>query len=186
MTSVDGLPGDWECVTVSLMGQTDFNHGWNEVDEESWRKQLENHERKTGDHPTYAQACMGMMVCPHCGKAVMCSDLPTGGTHVMDLSGVKGTGSSNLPWLNPEDISDKDKLKIDDAREPRTTRKKSQTVLFLDVTVQSTKKKHTWALRKGFTLDALIESLGTESDDWKGKSVSVVRGGNDGQYVNVA
>lgn len=106
---------------------------------------------------------------------------------MVDVSGMKGSGdNSRLPWLDAEDISDKDKLKIDDVREPRVTKKKNPVVVYLDVTVLSSKKKYTWSIRKGFTLDALIELLDGETDNWKGKTVTVVRGGNDGQYVNVA
>lgn len=105
----------------------------------------------------------------------------------MDVSNLKGSGGSErLPWLDAEDIQDKDKLKIDDVREPRQTKKKNPVVVYLDVTVASSKKKYTWSIRKGFTLDALIEALGGETDDWKNKNVNVVRGGNDGQYVNVS
>lgn len=105
----------------------------------------------------------------------------------MDLGNLKGSGGNGrLPWLNAEDIKDSDKLKVDECREPRATKKKSNVVVFIDVTVASSKKKHTWAIRKGFTLDSLIDLLGSETDDWKGKTVPVVRGGDEGQYVNVS
>lgn len=32
---------------------------------------------RTHDPPTYAQACMGMMVCPHCARALICGDVLT-------------------------------------------------------------------------------------------------------------
>lgn len=45
------------------MGNTDFQHGYNDPD------------YRTHDPPTYQQACMGILTCPHCGKAVMCGDV---------------------------------------------------------------------------------------------------------------
>lgn len=48
------------------MTQTDFEFGYNDPS---------NRDYKTDDPPTYQQACMGMMMCPHCGKAVICSDI---------------------------------------------------------------------------------------------------------------
>lgn len=104
----------------------------------------------------------------------------------MDVSGMKGKGgSSRLPWLDGQCIPDGKgtTLKIDAVREPR---KKGATVVFLDVTVAKDKKKYTWSIRKGFTLDALIDTLGAETDEWVGKSLPVVRGGDEGQYVNVS
>lgn len=47
------------------MGQTDFEFGYNDPS---------NRDYRTDDPPDYQQACMGMMVCPHCSKAVFCSD----------------------------------------------------------------------------------------------------------------
>lgn len=103
----------------------------------------------------------------------------------MDLGHLKGKGgSSRLPWLDGQCIPEKGAtLKIDAAREPR---KKGSTVVFLDVTVSKDKKKYTWSIRKGFTLDALLDLLGTDTDTWVGKSIPVVRGGDEGQYVNVS
>lgn len=163
------------------MGQTDFEFGYNDPS---------NRDYRTDDPPTYQQACMGMMVCPHCGKAVLCSDTanlaPIGEQQTMDLSQHKGKGgSSRLPWLDGQCIPDGKgtTLKVDAVREPR---KKGTTVVFLDVTVAKDKKRYTWSIRKGFTLDALLELLGSETDDWTDKSIPVVRGGDEGQYVNVS
>jgi hypothetical protein len=155
------------------MGLTDFDYGAN-----------------------IPQECFGMLVCPHCGKAVMCSDvevaLKTYGklieqgdmSTMVDVSGMKGTSTSGgyLPWLEGNCIKDKDSVVIDAVREPR---RRTGPVLHVDVTVVSSKTKYTWKVWKGFTLDMLIESLGGETDTWKGKSVKVVRGGNAGQYVNL-
>lgn len=166
------------------MGQTDFDFGYNDPSNASY---------KTSDPPTYQNTCMGMMVCPHCGRTVICGDTvtehefqTTGEQTNMDVSGLKGKGgSSRLPWLDGQCIPDGKgtTLKIDAAREPR---KKGTTVVYLDVTVAKDKKKYTWSIRKGFTLDALCEVLGTETDDWVGKSIPVVRGGDEGQYVNIS
>lgn len=104
----------------------------------------------------------------------------------MDLSkhksGKQRGSFENRPWLNGSDLPKKGGvLKIDAIREPK---KKGATVCYVDVTLG--KKKFTWSLRKGFTLDAMIESLGANTDHWIGKSVKVVPGGDEGQYVNVA
>lgn len=105
----------------------------------------------------------------------------------MDLAkykSAKGKKDSfeRLPWLDGHCIPAKGgKLRVDGTREPR---RKSNVVVYLDVTVG--KKRFTWSIRKGFTLDALIDELGANTDKWKGKSVDVTRGGDDGQYVNVA
>ena len=168
------------------MGQTDFEFGYNEPG---------NRDYHTDDPPMYSSSCMGMMVCPHCGRSVICGDVTTNGhkfkqennNNMADLGSFKGQGgSSRLPWLDGEAVPEKGAtLKIDAARLPR---KKSNVVVFLDVTMNGDKKKRfTWSIRKGFTLDAIFETLeSTDTDEWVGKTLKVVKGGDDGQYVNIA
>lgn len=185
------------------MGQVDFEFGFNESGYCVWcgKKHEGGPENckpnyKTDDPPSYAQACMGLLVCPHCGKAVMCGDvvsktIQTEDNKTMDVGQYKGAGgSSRLDWLDGQHIPEKGgSLRIDAAREPR---KKGNVIIYLDVTVVSPKdkekdkRKYTWSIRKGFTLDALMESLGTDTDKWEGKTLAVVRGGDAGQYVNVS
>lgn len=138
--------------------------------------------------------CTEPISCFTCGKKYgVCHELerelnPTQENNEMDLgkykSGKKaGDKYARLPWLDGDCIPEKGaSITIDAIREPR--KKGSKVVVFLDVTVG--KKKFTWSIRKGFTLDALMEELGTNTDKWTKKKIRVVRGGDDGQYVNVA
>lgn len=110
----------------------------------------------------------------------------------MDLSSYRGKESSNgrgkfenRDWLDSQkDLPKKgpSKWKIDGVREAK--KNKTGILAFIDVTSGS--KKRVMSLRKGFTLDAFMDELGTNTDKWKGKSISLERGGDEGQYVNVA
>lgn len=67
------------------MALEDFDFGHNKPD------------YKTDDHPTYAQACIGMMVCPHCGKAAICGDVE---------SNIQTEGNDMIPRKQASQISD--------------------------------------------------------------------------------
>lgn len=76
-------------------------------------------------------------------------------------------------------------VKIDDVREPaRGSKAATYNDILIDVSFG--KQKRTWGLREGFTLDAMIDKLGKNSDRWKGKKLSLTRGGDKGQYINLA
>lgn len=109
----------------------------------------------------------------------------------MDLSSYKGkekpgTGKfENRDWLDPQkDLPKKgsSKWRVDSVREAK--KNKTGIILFIDVTNGT--KKRVMSLRKGFTLDAFIEALGPNTDKWLKKSIELERGGNEGQYINVA
>lgn len=104
----------------------------------------------------------------------------------MDLAKYKSkkSDSSNndrLPWFDGHALPKKGgTVVIDAVREPR---KAGNVLFYMDITLG--KKKYTWSMRKGFTLDALIDQLGTKTEKWTKKKVAVVPGGDDGQFVNV-
>ena len=108
----------------------------------------------------------------------------------MDLTSYKsskngsgGTKFENRDWIESTDLPKKgsSKWKIDSFR---PAKKGSKAIGYVDLTCGS--KKRVMSLRKGFTLDAFIESVGANTDKWKGKTIDLERGGAEGQYVNVA
>ena len=71
------------------MGQLDFEYGYNDPD------------YNTHDPPKYDQACMGMLVCPHCAKAVICGDIiatKTGSDPDTEQDKVDFTNSYIIAW----------------------------------------------------------------------------------------
>lgn len=106
----------------------------------------------------------------------------------MDLKNFRGTDSrkkfERLEFIQPEDLPRKGAAKWKIIAERPTARKIKGILGFIDL--QNGKKKRAMALRKGFTLDALMDELGTKTEKWVGKTISLMRGGNDGQYVNLA
>jgi hypothetical protein len=144
--------------------------------------------------------CFGLLVCPHCGDAVMCSNVPP--NHVihsgdamteeeskqMDLSkevsGKEPRQFEKRDWLTAEDLPSKGskKWKVDGTRDA----KKNKTGILIYVDLSAGKLKRVMSLRKNFTLDMFVAELGTNSDKWTGKSIDLERGGSEGQYVNVS
>ena len=94
------------------------------------------------------------------------------------------TKFENRDWIAPEDLPKKgsSKWKIDGARDA----KKNKTGILIFVDLTRGKVKRVMSLRKGFTLDAFVDVCGSNSDKWKGKSIDLEVGGNEGQYVNVS
>lgn len=90
----------------------------------------------------------------------------------------------NRDWLASTDLpkNGSSKWRVDGVREAK--KNKTGIIAYIDLTSGS--KKRVMSLRKGFTLDAFMDELGTNTDKWKGKSISLERGGDEGQYVNVA
>lgn len=88
----------------------------------------------------------------------------------------------NREWLSSEDLPVKGskKFKIDNVREAK--RNKTGVLAYVDLSAGKTKR--VWSLRKGFTLDIIMDQLGTKTEKWKGKTISLYRGGSEGQYVN--
>jgi hypothetical protein len=147
--------------------------------------------------------CFGLLVCPHCGDAVMCCNvLPNhtirpedvsnqGELEQMDLKGHVNQNSAGKKgsfekrdWLDTKDLPKKgsSKWKIDGTRDA----KKNKTGILIFVDLTNGTKKRVMSLRKGFTLDAFCDELGTNSDKWTGKTISLERGGSEGQYINVS
>jgi hypothetical protein len=144
--------------------------------------------------------CFGLLVCPHCGDAVMCSNVHPnhvirpddvtnkGEENNMDLakhvSGKEPKAFEKRDWLTVEDLPAKgsSKWKVDSARDA----KKNKTGILIYVDLSKGKLKRVMSLRKNFTLDAFVAELGTNSDKWVGKTIELERGGNEGQYINVS
>jgi len=158
------------------------------------------------DPPTYVQACMGMLVCPHCGAAAICGDVaaalgskmlpatsdpaqPEGDTH-MDLASHrpkdrKGGGKyTRRDFLKASHIPAKGGLKCK-VIDFRTAPKQMEFSDFL-MDVSAGKKEYTVGIRSGSVLlDMICEELGTKTERYPGKTITFVRGGNKGQYINV-
>jgi hypothetical protein len=145
--------------------------------------------------------CFGLLICPHCGDAVMCANVPS--NHVikpedvkteleykddMDLSshvsGKEPKQFEKRDWLTVEDLPKKGskKWKVDGTRDA----KKNKAGILIYVDLSAGKLKRVMSLRKNFTLDAFCAELGTNSDKWLGKFIELERGGSEGQYVNVS
>jgi hypothetical protein len=163
------------------VAQTDFNFGFNV---------LEGRETI----PTYE--CCGNVVCSACNKHHgYCNEL-TGIQSDRQAEGnldFKPQRSStdkrpkfeNRDWIDPQkDLPKKGsaKWKVDAVRESKN--KAKGILAFMDIS--NGPKKRVMSLRKGFTLDAIMDVLGTNSDRWIGKTLNLERGGSEGQYTNVA
>lgn len=180
------------------MGQLDFNYGHN----------VERPNYRTHDPPTYAWSdyeyqprqpdeCIGMLVCPHCGRAAICCDVPldksatpTQEDAVMDMNAhydkdAKSGGGKfkRRPFIKSKDVAaNGSTAKILDFREAPKAMEYSD--FLMDITIG--KKEFTWGLRsKSVTLNMLIDELGKRTEKWIGKSIKLVRAGAKGQYINL-
>lgn len=157
------------------------------------------------DAPSYKAACMGLMVCPHCGRSVICGDLefltdgkefhqPTKGElEAMDISKHrnkdKGNGASKsfAPFLNVENIPEKGglKAKVMEFREAPPGMPYSDFLL----DIKTSQGEFTVGLKsESVLLDMLIDKLGPKTEKYKGKAVTFVRGGSGkqkGKYINL-
>lgn len=99
-------------------------------------------------------------------------------------SGDKATKFENREFITADDLPKKgsSKWKIETVRDAKPN--KFKTLLYMDIINGRTKR--VMSLKKGFTLDMFMDELGTNSDKWVGKSISLERGGSEGQYVNVS
>jgi hypothetical protein len=189
------------------MGQTDFEYGWNVRDYFDKQRVAP----VDGDAPTYAHAgCLGRVECATCGKfhgycrelvdvtreadtlkeLIRDAGIKRGkmvdlGSHYDDerKSGGKG-GFKNRPFMKAKDIPAKGgKCKVIDFRV--APKQMEYSDFLLDVTMG--KKEFTIGLRsKSVLLNMLIDSMGKKTDKWVGRTVTLVRGGPKGQYINVA
>lgn len=167
------------------MGQLNFPYGHNDPD------------YATHDPPSYTQACMGMMVCPHCGRAVICGDTvtehefqPSQGDNTMDMAShydkdAKSGGGKykRRPFIKSKDVAaNGSTAKIIDFRE--APKQMEYSDFLMDIVVG--KKEFTWGLRsKSVTLNMLIDELGKRTEKWVGKTIKLVRAGAKGQYINL-
>ena len=105
------------------------------------------------------------------------------GKHHSGKKGNKG-GHERRPFLKAADLPKKGNLTvtIEEVREAPKAMQYSDLLCDLS----NGTKKWTWGLRAGFTLDALIDKFGKNSDKWKGKKLTLTKGGDRGQYINVA
>jgi hypothetical protein len=159
------------------MGQLDFEYGYNDPD------------YKTDDPPSYSQACMGMMVCPHCGKAAMCGDVavnPTlgeqddmiprgsgnsGGGNTGRRSGKKGSG---LRYLSADMLTTTHQLaNIADARvqDDNFGKDRPQVVV---VKLRFKGEFILWTLRSNNpSLEVLGDAFGDDETKWNGRDIEL-------------
>lgn len=146
----------------------EFNHGYNEPE----------------DPPTYAGACMGLMVCPHCGRALMCGDIeqqeneemiPRGTGRISDDGNTtrrkkKGSG---LRYLSAEMLSTTHQLAtIADARVQDDTFRKGQECVVVKLKFKG--EFILWTLREGNpNLEALGDAMGDDEQQWKGRDIEL-------------
>lgn len=159
--------------------------------------------------PTYE--CMGAIKCQVCGKHHgYCSEMSgtklddalreiedlkdfirahTLENNPMNLATYRGKESSKTKfekrdWLDSEDLPKKGS-KTFTINAFREAKKKTKGIIgFIDISAGSLKR--VMSLRKGFTLDAFLDELGTNTDKWPGKKIKLERGGSEGQYINVS
>lgn len=155
---------------------TDFDFGWNARE----------------DAPTYA--CLGRVTCAACGKLHgYCSEIgaqpaPQGdnmdlGSHRQKDRGTKGK-FVNRPFLKAKDIPAKGGLKCK-VIDFRVAPKQMEYSNFL-MDVSAGKREFTVGLRsQSVLLDMICDELGTKTEKFPGKSITFVRGGSKGQYINV-
>jgi len=148
------------------MAQTDFDYGWNVAQD---------------DVPTYDQSCMGMMVCPHCGKAAMCGDvakligenmIPRTTPNNPRQSGGKRK-PNGLPFLSKEHANHaKQPGKVVAARLEDDNFRKGEQVVTLKVEFRE--QHYLYNLRTNNpTLDSLIEAWGDDETTWNNKPVVI-------------
>jgi hypothetical protein len=156
------------------MGQTDFNHGYNDPD------------YKTTDPPTYDQACMGLMVCPHCGKSVMCGDIHNSVAPIEQGDNMipRGNGTQSQPqrtgrkrsglrYLTADMLSATHQIAtVVDARvQPDNFRPGQDSVV---VKLKFKGEFILWTLRSGNpSLEVLGDAMGDDESSWKGHDIEL-------------
>jgi hypothetical protein len=157
------------------MGQTDFEFGWNEKPDYS-----------TDDPPTYAQACIGMMVCPHCGRALICGDIPPtkqennnmtiprSSSNEGGSSGQRRKKGAGLRYLTADMLSTSHQLAtIADARMQDDNFKPNAPQVVV-VKLKFKGEFILWTLRQSNpNLDQLIDVFGDEEAAWKGREIEL-------------
>jgi hypothetical protein len=156
-----------------------------------------------GSVPSYKAACMGMMVCPHCARSVICGDLEFWPEHEfhtptkeelkqMDISKHRNKdrkdGFVRRDFLSVDDIPVKDGLhaSVIEFREAPEGMPYSDFLLDIATGKGKTAKEYTVGLKsESVLLDMLIDTLGPKTEKYKGKALHFVRGGKQGKYINL-
>jgi hypothetical protein len=155
------------------MGELDFNCG---------------HNIKQDDAPTYDRACMGLLVCPHCGKAVMCGDIQPAVAVQIDATGEQdnmwkspnNSGNNRqqrqqtgFRYLNASMLSFVHQLAtIDDARIEEDKYRKGEEVLNLKIKFKG--EFILWPLRNGNPcLGVILAELGDDETRFKGAELEL-------------
>lgn len=152
------------------MGVYDFDYGYNAVNKQGVPD-------TNGDTPVYHQSCMGLLVCPHCSRAVMCGDLPTEEELTMIKRGPKGSNNTKkrtgFDYLAVTMLSATHQLAtIVDARVEKDNFRKDEEVV---VTKLKMKGQYIlWTLRDNNPcLDVLMDSFGADESKWKEKEIEL-------------
>lgn len=142
--------------------------------------------------PSYAQACMGLLVCPHCGKAVMCGDIEPAKIVVTEEDdnnmiprnsgqpsqqarggGRGGKKPNGLPFLSAAEASTMHQpAKIVAARVEVDTFRPGEQVVALKLMF----KGQLWLYNirtNNPSLDVLCEAYGDDENAWSNKGLDV-------------
>jgi hypothetical protein len=156
--------------------QTDFDYGHN----------IDQPDYGTNDPPTYDAPCMGMLVCPHCGKSAMCSDVfdtisNDGGNDSMiprgnnqQTNSGRGQGKRNgLPFLSTKDATTMHQpAKIVAARLEDDTYRPGNQVVALKLNYRG--QLWLYNLRTNNpTLDTLCNGFGDDESTWSGRNIEI-------------
>lgn len=164
------------------MGQIDFEYGYNDP---------KNKDYKTTDPPNYTGSCMGLMVCPHCGKAAMCGDVTlsaqttTGENDDMinrdnrnndrqgGRAGGRGGRRNGLAYLSTKEATHTAQPgKIIAARVEDDTFRPGNQVVAMRIRFKG--QDWLYNLRTNNpTLDGLCNAFGDDESTWAGKDVSI-------------
>jgi len=168
------------------MKSTDFTFGFNDPD------------YATDDPPTYQRTCIGMMICPHCGRGEICGNIQTNEqtTHGDDdnmiprgnNSGTGNNGNDNrqrfsrsngarkntgFPMLSTDKATtDQQPGRIVGARVEDDKYRNGQQLVALKVQFKS--QMYLYNLRTNNpVLDTLAEAWGDDEQGWIGKDVVI-------------
>jgi hypothetical protein len=155
--------------------QTDFEYGYN----------LPESDYSTNDPPTYARECFGLLVCPHCGRSIMCNDISPKGDEMIPRGNSQQQQSqqannqnrrtNGFPWMKPEMLTtDKQPGLICAARMEDDNFRKGQKMLLCKVEYQ--RQYYRFSLRMNNpVLDQLCSSFGDDETRWNNLPVFIFK-----------
>lgn len=165
------------------MGQLDFEYGYN----------VPKADYSTSDPPTYLparddphagddnQACMGMLVCPHCGKAAMCGDVQIGENNMIPReqesqggnSQRRGRKSKGLRYLNADMLTSAHQLaNIVAARVVDDTFNQGKKAV--ETKLKFKGEFILWTLRlNNPNTDVICDALGDDETAWGGRDIEL-------------